>query len=237
MRLLILFFVLLGVIYGDVYTAKTKNGTYCIVLEANITGTIYYNKMDVKKLVEYKFTVPHGADSSGDCKGPNENQILNINFKPEEKEDLIWNINLMFTKNPDVKDKSFKLVNYHLNTDFSNSSFFNSTQPKIAFKKTGEIFEWESNRDNTAYQCSTVSLDLETSSKIDFKNLRVIAEEELKNPYFKNDTIFSLCAADTMTSDVVPIVVGACLTGLVVAVLIAYLIGRHKAKRQGYASV
>ena len=33
------------------------------------------------------------------------------------------------------------------------------------------------------------------------------------------------------------IIVGACLAGLVIVVLVAYLIGRARAKRQGYASV
>ena len=46
-----------------------------------------------------------------------------------------------------------------------------------------------------------------------------------------------LCDHDVRTSDIVPIVVGACLAALVIIVLIAYLIGRARAKRQGYASV
>ena len=45
------------------------------------------------------------------------------------------------------------------------------------------------------------------------------------------------CDADNMTSDIIPIVVGACLAALVVIVLIAYLIGRARAKRTGYQSV
>lgn len=48
---------------------------------------------------------------------------------------------------------------------------------------------------------------------------------------------FEQCKLDVRTSDIVPIVVGACLAGLVVIVLIAYLIGRARARRQGYASV
>jgi lysosomal-associated membrane protein 1/2 len=46
-----------------------------------------------------------------------------------------------------------------------------------------------------------------------------------------------VCDKDVRTSDIVPIVVGACLAGLVIIVLVAYLIGRARAKRQGYASV
>jgi len=49
-----------------------------------------------------------------------------------------------------------------------------------------------------------------------------------------------MCEADkkaAATSDLVPIIVGACLALLVIIVLVAYLIGRVRAKRQGYASV
>jgi lysosomal-associated membrane protein 1/2 len=46
-----------------------------------------------------------------------------------------------------------------------------------------------------------------------------------------------VCEGDVRTSDLVPIVVGACLAALVIIVLVAYLIGRARAKRQGYASV
>uniref|UniRef100_A0A914RNQ2 Lysosome-associated membrane glycoprotein 2-like transmembrane domain-containing protein n=1 Tax=Parascaris equorum TaxID=6256 RepID=A0A914RNQ2_PAREQ len=38
------------------------------------------------------------------------------------------------------------------------------------------------------------------------------------------------CSLDARTSDIVPIIVGACLAGLVIAVLIAYLVGRARAK-------
>lgn len=48
---------------------------------------------------------------------------------------------------------------------------------------------------------------------------------------------FEQCMLDSRTSDIVPIVVGACLAGLVAVVLVAYLVGRARAKRQGYASV
>ena len=44
------------------------------------------------------------------------------------------------------------------------------------------------------------------------------------------------CPADTKVSNLVPIIVGAALAGLVLVVLIAYLIGRTRNKR-GYESV
>lgn len=48
---------------------------------------------------------------------------------------------------------------------------------------------------------------------------------------------YEQCRLDFQTSDIIPIIVGACLAGLVIVILIAYFIGRARAKRQGYASV
>jgi lysosomal-associated membrane protein 1/2 len=50
-------------------------------------------------------------------------------------------------------------------------------------------------------------------------------------------TAVSECPADDESNSVVPIAVGAALAGLVVIVLIAYLIGRRRSRRQGYESV
>ncbi|KOX72240.1 Lysosome-associated membrane glycoprotein 1 [Melipona quadrifasciata] len=51
-----------------------------------------------------------------------------------------------------------------------------------------------------------------------------------------NSTVFGLdCAFDT--PDVVPIAVGCALAGLVIIVLIAYLIGRHRNQNHGYLSM
>ncbi|VDO20095.1 unnamed protein product [Haemonchus placei] len=71
---------------------------------------------------------------------------------------------------------------------------------------------------------------------ITMKNVRVIAFAALDTPEFPKDQV-EQCLLDSRTSDIVPIIVGACLAGLVVIVLVAYLIGRARAKRQGYASV
>ena len=45
------------------------------------------------------------------------------------------------------------------------------------------------------------------------------------------------CPSDDDSNSIVPIAVGAALAGLVVIVLIAYLIGRRRSRRQGYESV
>ncbi len=42
---------------------------------------------------------------------------------------------------------------------------------------------------------------------------------------------------DYQPNDIVPIVVGVCLAGLVVFVIIAYIIGRRRHRQRGYQSV
>lgn len=57
------------------------------------------------------------------------------------------------------------------------------------------------------------------------------------NYYFFFFLVFEQCNFDLHTSDLVPIIVGACLAGLVILILFGYVIGRINAKREGYASV
>ncbi|KRY90022.1 Lysosome-associated membrane glycoprotein 1 [Trichinella pseudospiralis] len=45
------------------------------------------------------------------------------------------------------------------------------------------------------------------------------------------------CSADLMTSDLIPIIIGAALAILVVIVLVAYLIGRARTRRQTYENI
>uniref|UniRef100_A0A0K0FYU9 LAMP family protein lmp-1 (inferred by orthology to a C. elegans protein) n=1 Tax=Strongyloides venezuelensis TaxID=75913 RepID=A0A0K0FYU9_STRVS len=236
------FFLLLAlavVISADVYTAKTKEGTYCIILEANITGSITYNKKgSTTSLETFNFVVPHTATSSGDCASTNGTQVLNIDFLPEANITGTWHISLSFdTKSDFEKDKSFRLISYSLHADLSDDAIFNSTEKSKKYKSPGKFSDWDVAGKNTAYTCSTNKLEFDEGAKLIFDNLKVIAEEELNKPYFENGTIYNVCFEDSKTSDVVPIVVGACLTGLVIVVLVAYLIGRQRAKRQGYASV
>ncbi|CEF68989.1 Lysosome-associated membrane glycoprotein family-containing protein [Strongyloides ratti] len=239
MRSFVLLFLLATIVSADVYTAKTKTGKYCIVLEANITGTVTYNKKESgTSLQSYDFTVPHTAKSHGNCAAENGTQVLNIDFTPEVNATGIWHISLIFDIDSNVgKEHSFKLQKYYLYANFSDDTIFNSTEPLKKFKQEGKVFEWNASGGNTAFMCSTNTLGFTENAKLTFKNLKVVAEEELDRPYFANGTKYELCFNDSKTSDVVPIVVGACLTGLVIAVLIAYLIGRQRAKRQGYASV
>uniref|UniRef100_A0A0K0D788 ZP domain-containing protein n=1 Tax=Angiostrongylus cantonensis TaxID=6313 RepID=A0A0K0D788_ANGCA len=89
-------------------------------------------------------------------------------------------------------------------------------------------------RNFNSCMCSSTELRLSNDSMIEIKNVRAIAFAQLDKPEFSKQQVYEQCARDSRTSDIVPIVVGACLAGLVIIVLVAYLIGRARAKRQGY---
>jgi lysosomal-associated membrane protein 1/2 len=89
---------------------------------------------------------------------------------------------------------------------------------------------------NKMYKCDA-KVDLYTEGK------NSIAVSEMKLEVFRtnNKTAFSLdnsetCSSDSKVNNLVPIIVGACLGGLILIVLIAYLIGR-KRSRHGYEQV
>ncbi|XGW35341.1 hypothetical protein V3C99_018947 [Haemonchus contortus] len=141
-----------------------------------------------------------------------------------------WDLKLVFGHS----DKStFELVDYYLVTapvtGMNGSSIYNFTKSASQIDLQGH--------EKSAFKCSTSDLSLSNDSMITMKNVRVIAFAALDTPEFPKDQAFEQCLLDSRTSDIVPIIVGACLAGLVVIVLVAYLIGRARAKRQGYASV
>lgn len=72
-------------------------------------------------------------------------------------------------------------------------------------------------------------------TSVDFSQMQVEAFRETGLP----DTFSqaSSCEADAAVNQLVPIIVGAALAGLVIIVLIAYLVGRARNKRAGYESV
>ncbi|PIO64333.1 hypothetical protein TELCIR_14042 [Teladorsagia circumcincta] len=141
-----------------------------------------------------------------------------------------WDLNLVFGHS----DKTtFELLDYSVVTapvHGMNGSFI------YPFTKSASSVDLQGHEKN-GFKCSTSDLSLSNDSMIVMKNVRVIAFAALDNPEFPKEQGFEQCLLDSRTSDIVPIVVGACLAGLVVIVLVAYLIGRARAKRQGYASV
>uniref|UniRef100_A0A915Q7X3 Lysosome-associated membrane glycoprotein 1 n=1 Tax=Setaria digitata TaxID=48799 RepID=A0A915Q7X3_9BILA len=202
----------------------TRNGSTCIILDSNITGILHYNKTD-NSTEEFKFNIT-GRMSGGSCK---EMQYLVISFDSgiNKKE---WNLTIYFNQT----DDSFQISNFTLRAYLPFKA--NVTEPHVYVMD--EHAELGVNTDkNEAYKCSEVVLSFRDGATVNFHNTRLIAYAHLNATEFPENQKYSICQLDVRTSDLVPIVVGACLATLVIIVLIAYLVGRARAKRQGYASV
>lgn len=242
--------------YGNALMVGVKDHKmYCLLLQANITGTIQYT--DEKNASRTSsFTVPNDGSTKtaypGSAKLPSHcgqhQQQITIEFLPdgfnntELEADNTWYLTLQFNSTGTKERGSYSLTNYTLDVRFfaeqNASAHYNGTY--IYTKAPTFKPEWSAAVENgrpNIFTCSMNGLHLGEKSSLNFENLKVVAFANETNLEFNNQTTTEPCLLDERTSDLIPIIVGACLAGLVIIVLIAYLIGRARAKRQGYTSV
>jgi lysosomal-associated membrane protein 1/2 len=246
------FVALLCVSFAVHVAVRDKDLPYCILLDSDITGTIEYYNVFTNKSEQYDFVVNGTTTTTGRCHGftnatNSSSEHFTIHFLPNDitpdppvlQEKSHWKLTVYFESKETANSfriSDFELTAYLYTSQF-NSSLTNGTAPKVTYKKAKDAeMEWSAENKN-GFSCSTAGLSLTNDSTIQFKNLKVVAFGMFDTDKFPVTQVFEQCKMDSRTSDLVPIVVGACLAGLVIIVLIAYLIGRARAKRQGYASV
>ncbi|KAI6191938.1 LAMP family protein lmp-1 [Aphelenchoides bicaudatus] len=225
--------------FSEAFHASVKGeGHYCIMFEGNITGSIDYQKKD-NTTSSHAFTVDESSLSvGGDCymhldpKSNATGETLTVAFIPLNSSEAQqqWNLKIEFVSK---QDNSFEIGDLTLSVLFGPE--MNASIPSAEYKLKDSAEKWAVS--DAGYACSSSKLELSNDSSLEFKNVRVLAFAQLPEDKFPSGQFYQECAADSKTSEIVPIIVGACLAGLVVVVLIAYLIGRARAKRQGYASV
>ena len=237
--------------------AVPQNSTslkYCLILEANITGTLEYHNMYLNKTSTVQFAVPEVGFGSVEMNPDgsvcaDKEEKLQLDFVPDMQPEVSpletqekWSILLEFEKEGTGTDEHYKLADYSLTVHYypsMNSSYTNDTIPYVYPKEHDFTPEWAANAaTHNGFVCSQNDLPLNlTSASIQFSKLKVVAFVDQDHPEFSPNQAFEQCQKDLRTSDLVPIIVGAFLAGMVIIVLVAYLIGRARAKRQGYASV
>jgi lysosomal-associated membrane protein 1/2 len=229
---------------------KNGDGKYCIVMDADVSGSVEYYDTVLNKTVDYSFVVNGTAQQvTGKCFdapiGNQTTETFNLHFFPNDITPATefpnpdrWHIKLTFVaaNAPDT----FKIIDYQLKAIFY-PEHFNASAPTTNHtvyygKAPGSELEWGASEKH-GFTCSTSELKLVNNSKVVFSGLKVLAFAILPTDQFPQNQLFEECQLDVRTSDLVPIIVGACLAGLVIIVLVAYLVGRARAKRQGYASV
>uniref|UniRef100_A0A914KP47 Lysosome-associated membrane glycoprotein 2-like transmembrane domain-containing protein n=1 Tax=Meloidogyne incognita TaxID=6306 RepID=A0A914KP47_MELIC len=231
---------------------KPSKKTFCLIFEAGITGTLQY-KDEHNSTLTRQFTVPESGETTLDEDASTcgeKLQRLTFNFVPlmtptvpETETNYPWRISLEFNKSDD--GHSYMLKEYLLTVFFystMNSTEQNVTIPHYYGQPKKSRVDWTASVNSsygpTGFLCSQNDLPLNsTDSVLHFNQLKIVAFANQTSPSFNNTQSYQYCAADARTSDLVPIIVGACLGGLVIIVLVAYLIGRVRAKRQGYNSV
>jgi lysosomal-associated membrane protein 1/2 len=209
-----------------VWTAKYRNGSNCILLKANISIDFKYESTENNKTVTNRVTIPihPNSTSKGICEA--KEQSIEIDFFTN------WKLRLNFRKTNDSKHYMsqvhlfWNLTDAPLSDAPSISGENGDSNPKLNTSKNG-------------YYC-LARVPLYENSTVENGLLAIYTEHlQVESFQMKTDTIFSdsydRCKEDTI-SNLVPIIVGACLGGLIIVVLVAYLIGRKRSRR-GYESV
>ncbi|VDO24453.1 unnamed protein product [Onchocerca flexuosa] len=206
------------------YYVTSKSKDTCIILDSNITGILHYTKSD-NSTEQFKFNISGYAD--GSCQ---QTQYINISFNSSVG--LTNSSLIIYFKR---RNDSFQISNFTLTVNFEQK--LNATEPRYIYLMDEHAELDVSTSIDEAYKCSEVILSFRGGSTINLHNTRLIAYAHFNTTEFPGNQEYDICQLDVRTSDLVPIVVGICLAALVVIVLIAYLVGRARAKRQGYASV
>jgi len=187
------------------------SSNYCIIMQADITVT--YNQTDIIK-------VNRSAPAYGNCAANGANGAVEQTLIIRQSQP---NLVLSFTFHQDKGNHFFNIS--HITVTYKNATANGSVEE-----------QWSKNIDsNTMYSCKfKETLFKGGDFQITVEQLTLEAFQNTTTPCDTKNKI-NTCADDTV-SNLVPIIVGACLGGLIVIVLIAYLVGRRRSRR-GYESV
>lgn len=212
-----------------VISGNVTEGNYtCLRYEFTVQ---FFIKFNTTKNETNTATVPLPLTSvakfqSGICQSAKESlSLLSAN-------DL--NLTLTFAKN----ENSVFLDSINLFVVYDNKSFPNIEESLIGKNHTYKLDNLSPNfnvEKSHSYVCANVTVPKAAGGDVQvvFSNLRLQAfMDKSKNGEFSSEH-----NCQNEINDVVPIAVGAALTGLVVIVLVAYFIGRRRSRRLAYQSV
>ncbi|XP_065332415.1 lysosome-associated membrane glycoprotein 1-like [Cloeon dipterum] len=207
------------------WNVTDKNNITCMMLQATIQISVTYTTADNKTAVA-NMTVPAvGSSASGSCEN-NETQSISISWTPADLEQTLSDkIDITFSLNTTTKA-------YHV-SKLAVSVYPNPTDKKLVVLESEDV-ELPPIPFGMSYRCSPAEkFNLTENSILEVSDLQVQAFHTATDGKFGSA---SECQAGD-TADIVPIVVGCALAGLVVIVLIAYLVGRRRSRQSGYLSM
>jgi len=236
--------------------SSTGKDTYtCIIFKGFVYLSIGY-ATDNDTNATATVLVPYNATTEGSTCNYDFNktyvvgteQILQLNF-PIGTSSKIWKLILKFTndsvltgnsKNVDVYQAELDFVyDPSLFSDIGDKRLLNtaSTQTNSVNMTSGEgalsMFIAASDH---SYRCNS-NETTNVTGIFWIKTNSLVVEAYLQNS--TNPLTEHVCTADQNqeTSDLIPIIIGAALAALVVVVLVAYLIGRARAKGSNYETI
>jgi len=205
-------------------------------VEGIISGTIKYHNDKTNTTESFDFAFDSLKDeASGTC--GDDVQTLTAQFAVNDiaSQSTPWTLTIRFNRTENStkeEDGVFDVLDYSLTTDKAQG--LNITGKTYHPSKDAEV-KVEAHLQH-AYKCSVTGFALEDESTLPLRAGRIIAFAFLNDTKFPENAV-DLCFLDAKTADIVPIVVGLCLAALILIVLIAYCIGRARARREGYSSV
>ncbi|CAJ0575558.1 unnamed protein product, partial [Mesorhabditis spiculigera] len=235
MKLFLLCSVLAVGAMADLWYVKnpTKKDSVCAMVESKPTLSIHQGNTS--------FTLDIvNATVTGTCydvvpvNGLQHGNIMTVAFFPDGPIPNItdtWKLTLQFVK----IENEYQLANWTL-----------EVHPTEKYNVSG-VYQRALN--STTYSaavlhaitCHSLPLNFEDGVQVVLGEARAVAFEDFDTPVWPKGLENDVCPADLpdkpKTSAVVPIIVGCFLVGLVVSVFVAYLIGRHRNRTRGYASV
>lgn len=267
MKTLVIFLFLTPFLVSGEYADQTVNQvglwnvTTCI--KANFSMNFTFVLKNYEPQIPVTVYVPKDAevdDLASKCGNGNEDQILALKWKDDAKNntELDRSITISFKKNETLGlygvshlYGTFQMAKWEVNVtdDTTNTTVtvpYNSTVTVDSNEIQNIMFHTPLGKSFTCKDIGDFSLLTKikyqpTKYNIDLENA-TIETGHLHFDAFRPNTSDPLVWRDALDcdyapNDIVPIVVGVALATLVIAVLIAYMVGRRRNRLRGYQSV
>ena len=227
------------------YGVLNAHNKYCILLTAAVSFRINYKKTDNTTAIVMREVPAHGVTTTGDCDiGNMTQQRITLNFNDTWKMDFFISNTKALTKLSNNGD-GFSV--FQLNLTGLLDSSLNATRHKSfsLFNKVnqttgdGAFAMFLNAPTNKSVNCSEYKQTLGTIDHDDVSISVMLYDVQFQAFGDAKDkhSFFPAQNCKVPGNDLVPIIVGASLAALVIIVLVAYLIGRARARRTGYQSV
>ncbi|XP_037088968.1 lysosome-associated membrane glycoprotein 1-like [Pollicipes pollicipes] len=218
---------------GHWSVSDDTNSQICILAKMAIQMKVPYLASTNQTLTAF-LDVPINASATGSCDGA---EYIQISW-PDSGDDANW-FRVTFVENATSGHYMVEAITARLAMTDANFPDHADDKPELSLRVNfSEPIELSA---NSSYRCLSRQPFQLLASDEDISAQLVLIDTQLEAFRHDNTTKFStplVCSADhRAASDIVPIAVGVALALLVVAILIAYVIGRRRARQRGYQSV